>query len=202
VLLFLWHKNFQVMRKSYMKSILTILVLLFGVLACGPSDRDSVKDAHQKNINSSIDEDVSEFLTEAADARMMNIEQGKLASTHSSNPSVRQYGELMVRDQTRMLKELRVLAASKNIALPIDLSPGKANGLEDLKEKSGEEFDEKFLDMMRIDHKRDADEFEDATEFRDPDIKQYAQTYLPLVQSHLEKIKQIEKDGVAGAEEE
>jgi putative membrane protein len=186
-----------------MKTVTTLVVILLCISACGPSDKDSVKQAHHKNINSSIDEEISEFLTEAADARMMNIEQGKLASTRASNPAVRQYGELMVRDQTRMLKELRVLAASKNITLPIDLSHEKANGLEKLKEKSGEEFDEKFMDMMRTDHQRDVDEFEDATDFKDQDISRYARSYLPLIESHLEKIEEIEKSGgVAGTEKD
>jgi putative membrane protein len=185
-----------------MKMRLSFLAPLLFV-ACGPSDKDSVKQAHDQNINSSIDEEVSEFLTEAADARMMDLEQGKLAATRGGTAAVRQYGQWMVKDQTKMLTELRILAASKNIVLPNELSHKKADALNNLKEKSGEEFDKKFIDMMRIDHKRDADEFEDALDFRDPDIKQYAQTYLPVVKSHLEKIESIEQSGgVAGTEDD
>jgi putative membrane protein len=195
---FFWHQIFVEIGKDIVMKTLAFYVAALLLVACGPADKDSVKQAHDQNLNSSIDEEVSEFLTEAADARMMDLEQGKLASTKGGTAEVRQYGQWMVKDQTRMLTELRVLAASKNIVLPNDLSHKKANALDDLKEKSGEEFDKKFIDMMRIDHKRDVDEFEDALEFRDPDIKQYAQTYLPVVKSHLEKIEAInESSGVA-----
>jgi putative membrane protein len=186
-----------------MKKIVTVLLVTSCLFACGPTDKDSVKQAHDQNINSSIDEEVSEFLTEAADARMMDIEEGKLAVSKGSTPAIRIYGEQMVKDQTRMLTELRILAASKNIILPNVLSHKKANELEDLKEKTGEEFDKKFMDMMRIDHKRDVDEFEDALDFKDPDIKQYAKNYLPVVQSHLDNIEALkESNGVAKRDEE
>jgi hypothetical protein len=46
---------------------------------------------------------------------------------------------------------------------------------------------------MKTDHKRDVDEFEDATDLKDPDIKLYAETYLPVVKSHLEKIESLEE---------
>jgi putative membrane protein len=98
----------------------------------------------------------------------------------------------MIEDQTKMLKELRVLAASKNIILPNTLSVEKTKGLEDLKEEKGEAFDDKFIKMMKLDHKRDVDEFEDAIDFEDRDIKKFADKYLPIIQSHLDKIKQLE----------
>jgi putative membrane protein len=172
-------------------AILCSLSLGLYLSACSSSDRDSVKQAQEQNQNSAIDEDISKFLTEAADARMMDIEEGKLAKERGTTPEIRQYGEWMITDQSRLLKELRVLAASKNIVLPNTLSNEKADGLEDLKEKEGEDFDDKFIKMITQDHKRDVDEFEDATDFKDKDVKKFAETNLPLIQSHLDKIQQI-----------
>jgi putative membrane protein len=65
-------------------------------------------------------------LTEAADARMMDLEQGKLAVTKGSTTEIREYGQWMVKDQTRMLEDLRALAASKKIAIPSALSDQKS----------------------------------------------------------------------------
>jgi putative membrane protein len=189
-------------KKHPMKNIIFIVAACC-FLACGPTDKDSVKQAHTQNINSSIDEEVSEFLTEAADARMMDLEEGKLAASKGSTAAVRIYGEQMVKDQTRMLTELRIMAASKNIVLPTVLSHKKAEALESLKEKNGEEFDKEFVDMMQADHKRDVDEFEDAVDFKDPDIKQYAKTYIPVIQNHLDNIVTIKDSrGVAKREDE
>jgi putative membrane protein len=168
---------------------MTICVLL--LQRCTSSEKDSVKQAQEQNQNSAIDNDISEFLTKAADARMMDIEQGKLASARGTTPEIKQYGERMIKDQTKLLHEIRVLAASKNIALPATLSEDKADGLEDLREKEADAFDKKFIRMMTIDHKRDVREFEDATEFKDRDVQKFATTYLPLIEAHLEQVQEL-----------
>lgn len=178
--------------------VITLISIILFVSSCGSSEKDSVKQAQTANQNSAIDEDISKFLTEAADARMMGVEQGKLAMTKGTTPAIKQYGEWMVTDQTRILKQLRVLAASKNISLPNTLSDKKADGLEDLKEREGEEFDEKFIKMMTIDHKRDVDDFEDATDYKDKDVQKFASTNLPIIESHLAKIKALKDNDVAG----
>jgi putative membrane protein len=176
-----------------MKYTAATLISLALLTACSPSDKDSVKQAQEQNQNSAIDEEISEFLTEAADARMMDIEQGKLAKTKGTTQEVRQYGERMITDQTKLLHELRVLAAAKNIVLPSTLSEEKADGLEDLQEKEGEEFDEKFIRMMTIDHKRDVREFENASDFKDRDIQKFASSYLPLIEAHLDQIRELKE---------
>jgi putative membrane protein len=183
-----WSVKTSTMRKI----ILTAIISIF-LIACGTSDTDSVKQAHEKNVNSGIDEDVSKFLTEAADARMMDLEQGKLAMSKGTTAEIREYGQWMVKDQTRMLKDLRVLAASKKITIPSALSDQKSDGLEELKKKEGEEFDKKFLNMMTIDHRRDVNDFDKATKLKDADIKQFASTNLTTVKSHLERIKTLEE---------
>ena len=176
--------------KTAAHTVLIFLSVLF--FSCSNSGNDSVREAHEKNINSAIDEDISEFMTEAADARMMNIEQGKLAMERGTSAAVKQYGEWMVNDQTKLLQDLRMLAASKNITLPATISNKKAKGLENLKKKEGEAFDEQFIEMMRNDHRRDVRDFDDATDFRDKDVQKFATTYLPVIQSHLDKIRHLE----------
>src|SRR5688572_26562721 len=116
------------MKKS---SFLFVAALAFGVFACS-SDNDSVKLAHQQNLNSSIDERISKFMTEAADARMMDIEEGKLALEKGTNDLVKNYAQQLITDNTKLLKELRTLAAQKNIVLPSTLGNEKADGLNDL----------------------------------------------------------------------
>jgi putative membrane protein len=47
--------------------------------------------------------------------------------------------------------------------------------------------------MMILDHKRDVRTFEKATKSNDADVKLFATKYLPVVQSHLEKIRTLKK---------
>lgn len=132
-------------------------------------------------------------MTEAADARMMNIEQGKLALEKGTSDLVKNYGQKMVTDNTRLLKELRTMAATKNITLPATLSNEKADGLEDLREEQGKDFDEEFITMMTRDHKRDVDAFEDMAECKDQDVRTFATRNLPVIESHLSSIESVKE---------
>jgi putative membrane protein len=176
-----------------MKLIITIFAASMLFLSCGPEKTDSVKEAHDKNLNSSIDENISKFMTEATDARMMNIEQGRLALQKGTNDLIKNYGEKMISDNTRLLKEIRTLAAAKNITLPATLSNEKADGLEDLRSSEGKDFDKKFINMMTRDHRRDVDQFEDAADFKDQDISGFATRNLSVIELHLTSIQQVEE---------
>ncbi len=65
-----------------------------------------------------MDEFVKEFITEMAEARLMDLEEGKIAQQKSTTKDLKSYGTLMVNDQTEMLHEIKKLAALKNIKLP------------------------------------------------------------------------------------
>src|SRR5688572_33066010 len=93
-----------VIKLLCMKTIAAIslgLISSWMICSCSSSETDSVKQAQKQNQNSAIDEDISEFLTEAADARMMDLEQGKLAKERGTTAAIRQYGEWMITDQTK-----------------------------------------------------------------------------------------------------
>jgi putative membrane protein len=137
------------------------------------------------------DEFVTEFITDIAEARMMDLEEGKIAQQRSTTKELKSYGALMVNDQTEMLNEIKKLAALKGVVVPSSLGKNKEKGLNDLKEVHGRSFDKKFIKMMIIDHKRDVKQFERATRSTDADLQVFATKYLPYVQSHLQKIKAL-----------
>jgi putative membrane protein len=151
----------------------------FGVLS---------KDSDRK---SDVDEFVKEFITEMTEARLMDLEEGKIAQQKCTTKELKSYGMLMVNDQTEMLHELKKLAARKNVSLPQVLGPDKTEGLKALKEVHGKPFDKKFIKMMIVDHKRDVKKFERATQSRDADVQVFATRYLPYVQAHLQKIRAL-----------
>jgi putative membrane protein len=140
-----------------------------------------------------VDEIISEFIIESVDARLMDLEEGKVAMQRSTSKNLKEYGDLMIKDQSRMLEELKIIAERKQVKLPSNLSQEKAEGLAALKNEHGESFDKKFIKMMILDHKRDVRKFEKATKSNDADIKLFATKYLPVVQSHLEKIRTLKK---------
>jgi putative membrane protein len=152
-----------------------------------PSDFAVLSDDAQ--TKSDTDESLEKFISEMAEARLMNLEEGKVAQQRSTTKDLKSYGTLMVNDQTEMLREIKKLAGLKNIKIPDELGPDKAEGLRELKEVHGESFDKKFIKMMTIDHKRDIKKFERATRSGDADVQVFATKYLPYVQSHLDQIR-------------
>ena len=143
---------------------------------------------------SSINERVAEFLQEMTDARLMDLEEGKIASQRSTTRSLKDYGKLIVKDQSKMLDELKKIAELKNVTIPTRLGTDKAEGLNDLRKVHGKSFDKKFIKMMIIDHNRDIKKLERAVLYGDPDIQVFATKYLPIVQSHLDQIKALKKN--------
>ena len=180
-----------------MKLFILVLWLLALTYSCSAKAQkvDPVKRANEVNEKKAdhkiVDKATAEFLVKSADARMMDMQEGKLASSRGTTKAVRQYGALMVKDQTMLLSKIRKLAASKHISLPAGISAQKQDGREDLTSKNGKAFDKKFIKMMRIDHERDVKIFKKASSSNDKEIRMFAIANLPIIQSHLDKVNQL-----------
>lgn len=183
-----------------MKTLLLNTAILLLVASCftlNAQKIDFVKNANLANEKKAedeiVDEKVAEFLVKSADARMMDMMEGKLAAKKGSTLAIKEYGALMVKDQAMLLNQIKEMAVKLNITLPADISINKENGFDDLVEKDGRNFDEKFIKMMMLDHERDIALFKNATQFEDRDVRAFAQQYLPMIQSHLDKIEVIKE---------
>src|SRR6476660_2214904 len=111
------------------------------------------------------------FLQTVANVRLLDWNEGMVACERTSNPAVKKYAEMMLDDQGIILTDLNILATSKNVALPIYLGHDEEKSLNDLKIRSGIQFDQKFLDKMITDHERDLRLFRRAISFDDSDIR-------------------------------
>ncbi|WP_293394870.1 DUF4142 domain-containing protein [Nevskia sp.] len=160
-----------------------------------PEEPDSVSTARQINQAKSmaVSEPAAKFLVEMVDARLMDYEEGQLAARRGSSAAIRDYGRLMMRDQTRLLSRLELLALEAQVTVPAVISDDKRDGLNDLIDAEPDDFDKRFIRSIHIDHKRDVGAFEKATGFSDAAIAEFARRELPLIQSHLEGIETIRK---------
>ena len=182
-----------------MKQLIFItIVFAISILefSCKTSEEheDSVDMAQEKNEAASINVNISDFLTEAADARMMGIAEAKLAVARGTTPEIRKYGKWMIQDQNILLKEIHTLAKSKKVALPQEISDEKEEGLSQLEKENNKDFDLKFMKMITIDHRRDVRKFRNAQTLKDKDVSAFAAKYLPVIESHLERAKEIKTE--------
>ena len=143
--------------------------------------------------NEEVGKAIINFVTEMTEITMMDLERGKIAAQKATKRPLKDFGGLMVKDNSSMLNELKLLAVQKNIAIPMELGHYKAEDVNELKEIHGGSFDKKFVAMKIKDLKKDVKKIERATRSTDADIQVFATKYLPVVQSHLDRIKALRR---------
>jgi len=156
------------------------------------SAQPSSSSAATPNSSTSANAD-QKFVEDAAKGNRAEVELGKMVASKATNPAVKQFAQMMVKDHTDALNQLQKLAQSKNITLPDGL-PSDAQDLQQkLSSEQGKQFDKDYMSGMVEDHQKDVQEFQDASEnLKDPDLKQWAGTILPKLKQHLQKAQTVD----------
>ena len=132
-------------------------------------------------------------MNDAAMGGMAEVEMGQLAQEKASNPRVKAFGEMMVRDHSAANNDLKSIAGKKSVTLPDNIGKHQDH-YNDLSKKTGKDFDKAYMKMMESDHKNVVDEFEKcAKNGTDPDIKTFCSQKLPTLRMHLDSAKAINK---------
>lgn len=143
-----------------------------------------------------LDEDDVEFMEQAAISGMFEIEAAKLATSRGTHPDIRSFAEMMVSDHQKLDQDLKALAKRKNVTLPSTLDEDHREKLAELSEAAkGEEFDQKYAEMMVDGHDKTVETFEDtADDAVDSEVKALAAKGLPTLKmhkAHAEKLEDI-----------
>ena len=159
-----------------MRTLTTALIVAAGLAAAAP--------AFAAN-------DGKSFMKTAIEGNYSEIDVGKLAQDKSSNPQVKQFGAMLVKDHTE--------ANSK--AMPVvkqlDVDPPKSSGLMEkgtylkLKVLSGETFDRSFINGAVDDHQKDVKLYQDQANGSGP-AAEFAKQILPKLQQHLAEAQKIQ----------
>ncbi|HEV8453291.1 MAG TPA: DUF4142 domain-containing protein [Gemmatimonadales bacterium] len=132
------------------------------------------------------------FLREAAGANLLEIRLGQLALSKASNAAVKQFGERMVTDHTRLAQELNSMVSRNGIALQAALSPAHSATINRLQNLSGQQFDQAYMSLMIQDHQTDVSSFESQSRNADsPQVREFAARSLPVLQQHLTLAQQV-----------
>jgi putative membrane protein len=139
------------------------------------------------------------FLKKAAAGGMAEVQFGELAQKNASSSAVKQFGERMMTDHTKMGDEVKSLAGSKGVTLPSQMEAKERAEYDRLSKKTGAEFDRDYMSMMVKDHMQDIQEFQnEANNGQDPDVKALAAKALPTLREHLRMAENAEKQVGAG----
>jgi len=134
----------------------------------------------------------ADFATKAAVGGMTEVTLGKIALEKSSNAKIKDFATMMVTDHGKANAELMALAKTKNITLPADVDADHQKKIDELKQKTGADFDKAYVDAMVDGHKKTLTLMQDeAKDGKDADLKAFAAKTAPIVQMHLDAINKI-----------
>jgi putative membrane protein len=138
--------------------------------------------------------DDKKFVKDAAMGGMAEVELGKLATQKASRDDVKQFGQRMVDDHTKANDQLKQVASKENISIPESLDSKHQSRIDKLSKLSGTDFDKAYIKDQLKDHQTDVKEFSaEAQGGTDPNIKAFASNTLPILQEHLNMVKNLNK---------
>lgn len=172
--------------------------LLFGVASCN-QEQGAVEEAQETNEQMAEDTqmedqmtELSDFMTKAASGGMMEVELGRMAQEKAQSQEVKDFGQMMVNDHSKVNDQLKQLAQQKNIMLPDSMGEKHMEHVNELREKTGAEFDKAYMELMVEDHQEDVDTFQNAADnLQDAEVKSFASSTVTTLQQHLDRAKQI-----------
>lgn len=135
------------------------------------------------------------FIETVAQEGMLEVTLGKLAIEKASNPGVKNFGMLMVRDHTEMNNKLKALSLVKGFKIPVSLP---AKELEQVRQMSQMEipyFEKLYMKMMIENHNKHIELFKGAGNSPDTAISNFSRKFLPVLETHREHALKV-RDGI------
>lgn len=134
----------------------------------------------------------NKFVIKAAQFGLAEVDLSQLAASHASNAKVKEFGQRMIDDHTKVNTELKQVASQKGERAPVHLDPKDQATVDGLSQLNGDKFDRAYMSDMVKDHKEDVAEFKkEAFSGDDPDVKAFASKTLPTLEDHLKAAEEI-----------
>ena len=126
-----------------------------------------------------------EFLKNAAELGVTEVELGKLAVERATSAELKALGARLVTDHTASNDELVALAVKKGVEMKLEPTSVQKKMLADFKAKVGAEFDKELMEHVRKDHEKGLRTFADAAaDSKDADIKAFAMKNVAVMKEH------------------
>ena len=160
-----------------------------------PEDpKEVAEDQNDKKFrdNEKKDDD-ADFLVDAAESDLMEIELGNLALMNGTNPAVKEFARKLIIDHTNSVNELKPFAEKLQVSLPAAITDKGLKKLNDLKgENLGKDFDKRFAGIMVNNHENAITNMHHASEVaHDLAVRTWAINKVPILKGHLEHAKML-----------
>jgi putative membrane protein len=133
----------------------------------------------------------AQFLHKAIQGNYSEVTLGRMIQNRSSNPQVRNFGAMLVRDHSHGLAQAQAIAARLRLRVPLTLTPEARRESVLLRHLSRRAFDREVRRYMINDHQKDIAEFRAQARSGDRATSGYAAATVPVMQRHLSMVRSI-----------
>jgi putative membrane protein len=121
------------------------------------------------------------------------IQIGHLVLKQGASEAVRNFGQRMITDHTRLENEITTVAAKIGITPPTALAPDDQALLSKLQGKSGADFDATYVNAMVEGHRKAVQLYKtEETGAQDPAVKRIATRGEPVIAEHLRMAEHLQ----------
>lgn len=136
----------------------------------------------------------TEFMQSAAHSDQNEIQFSKMALAKGVSAPIKAYANKMIADHTKSTANLKPVAAKASVALPADMDAEHKAMAPAMEKLSGKAFEDKYVQQMVTDHQKTANTLKAYQPMaKDAGLKNWIDTTLPVVESHLSMAKQDSK---------
>ena len=169
-------------------------------VACGGGTRDETNndEAIVGTSGEGAPRGVQRFVNDVVAGNTAEIELSRMASERATNPEVKQFAQMMVRDHTTAGTDFKQVLTQHNVQVREVIDEKHRDMSQELSRKSGTEFDHEYMAAMVDDHQHMEDLLESRANEKannepfENAVNQWAAKTLPTVKHHLEMAQQLE----------
>src|SRR5690606_22927228 len=163
-------------------------IIVLGAIACWLGVQ-----AQTETLPDSTDQ---RFVDMAVSSNRFEVAAGSQALERSDDAAVKQFGQMLVTDHTKVLDELEKAAVAKKLVIPDAMNESHAAILKSMGELSGNDFNKAFKEVMIKSHEDAIALFEQAARgSNDPELRSWAGGKIPSLKNHLEQAKALPVSG-------
>lgn len=176
-----------------MRNVAAISICL---LIAGPVMAESLTEKTGINSLVGVAPSTQDFVTEAADSDMFEIQSSQLALQKVNDAATKDFANKMITDHSKTSADLKSLVQSGKVKanVPGSLDSSHQSMLDKLKSLNGSDFETKYHEDQVNGHKEAVDLF---TRYgkggKNAELRAWAEGTLPVLQQHLSMAKDLNK---------
>ncbi|MBQ1051365.1 DUF4142 domain-containing protein [Micromonospora sp. C51] len=137
----------------------------------------------------------TQYLQAVHQVNLYEIAAGELAQQKGQNQQVKELGQQFVTDHTELDQSVQDLAGQLNVELPSEPTTDQQDGLDQLNNASGEEFDRLWVTQELAGHVQAIQATQtEISQGTEPQVVQLAQTALPVLQAHYDALVMLAEE--------